>query len=154
MNISFELFGLNHSQRCRKDNFLSMDPPHFSLRPTLMLFTSKRRTIWTVFTVGTGVDVFRLKEGLYPLFRLTIIPSLAARTRELMNEGSLRLKKAQAVQKSTLQVEETFKCQSCLQSKCGLRVTCVFCERNTCEGCSRQCVHCTGIFCSLCSIVK
>lgn len=56
---AIELFGVNHSQRCLKDSFLSMDPPHFSLRPTSMLFISKRRTIWTVFTVGTGVVVFR-----------------------------------------------------------------------------------------------
>jgi len=86
--------------------------------------------------------------------RLKMIPFLAARTRELMNEGSLRLKKTQAVQKSTLQVEETFKCQSCLLSKCELRVICAFCERSACEDCSRQCVHCAGIFCSLCSIIK
>lgn len=80
--------------------------------------------------------------------------SIYARTQELMNEGSLRLKKTQAVQKSPLQVEETFKCQSCLHSKCGLRVICAFCERSTCEDCSRQCLHCAGIFCSLCSIVN
>jgi len=36
-----------------------MDPPHCSLRPTSMLFTSKRRTIWTAFTVGIGVVVLR-----------------------------------------------------------------------------------------------
>ena len=94
------------------------------------------------------------KDVNFALFRLTMIPLLAARTRELMNEGSLRLKKAQAVQKSTLPVEETFKCQSCLRSKCGLRVICAFCERSTCEDCCRQCVHCAGLFCSLCSIIK
>ena len=149
----FELFGVNHGQRCRKDNSLLIDPPHCSLRPTLMLFTSKRRTIWTAFTVGTGVVVFR-RRASSAVSTDNMMPFLAARTRQLMNEGSLRLKKSQAVQKNTLPVEETFKCQSCLHSRCGYRVICAFCERSTCEDCSRQCVHCAAIFCSLCSIVK
>ncbi|KAL9952211.1 hypothetical protein ACROYT_G039426 [Oculina patagonica] len=86
--------------------------------------------------------------------KLNNMNGIYARTRELMHEGSLRLKKAEAAKNNNLQVEETFKCQSCLQSKRGLRVTCVFCERNTCDDCSRQCAHCTGTFCSLCSIVN
>ena len=59
---SFLSFGLDLGQRCLKDSFLSMQPPHCSLRPTLTLFTSKRPTIWTVFTVGTCVVVYFLRS--------------------------------------------------------------------------------------------
>ncbi|KAJ7352924.1 hypothetical protein OS493_032863 [Desmophyllum pertusum] len=91
----------------------------------------------------THVNAFHFEKANH-------MDSIYARTRELMHEGSLRLKKTQADQKGNLQVEETFKCQSCLQSKCGVRAVCIFCERNACDDCSRQCAHCAGIFCSLC----
>jgi len=77
-----------------------------------------------------------------------------ARTRKLMHEGSVRLQKAQMDHNGNVQTEQAFKCQSCLQSKFGVLVICVFCERHTCTDCSRQCALCAGIFCSLCSIAN
>ena len=74
--------GLNRRQRCLKDLFLSTDVHHCNLRPMWMLFTSKRRIIWTAFTVGSvsfyrtfilRLQALQFKHVQILLIRLTII---------------------------------------------------------------------------------
>ena len=108
-----------------------------------------------IFWVFLSVNGNGHSTSVFSINNLTIFVEIfTARTQELMHQGALRLQKSQANQNHNVQTEQAFKCQSCMQSKCGVRVMCIFCERHSCTDCSRQCAHCAGIFCSLCSIAK
>ncbi|KAK8768014.1 hypothetical protein V5799_005204 [Amblyomma americanum] len=44
-------------------------------------------------------------------------------------------------------------CGSC-HRKCVVVSACAFCDRTSCEACTRLCVSCEKVFCPLCSVLK
>lgn len=113
-----------------------------------------------------GTSPLQLKTHInaFHFEKATDMKKIHARTLELMLQGSRRqsaqvdhndnVQQVNRKQDKEPEREPAFKCQSCLQSKSGMRVMCIFCERLSCTDCSRQCAHCAGIFCSLCSIAN
>lgn len=55
---------------------------------------------------------------------------------------------------SDVQKTQSSGCPHCKSQVPSCPVKCVFCERSVCLQCCRECVNCSGIFCSLCSLIN